>query len=66
MMDKKKLNKILVWIFLGTAIWWAGFFATKSKKWKRLTKKITEDIKLGLKEMKSFFESLKNKYAKKK
>ena len=65
-MDKKKLNKVLVWIFLWTAIWGAGLFATKSKKWKKLTQKIKQDIQLWLKEMKSFFASLKEKYAKKK
>jgi len=64
-MNKKKLNKILVSAFIGTALWSIGFFV-KTKKWKKLRKKIYEDIKLWLTEMKDFFSSLKNKNVKKK
>ena len=65
-MDKKKLNKIIVWIFLWTAVGWVGMFATKNKKWKKIVKKIKQDVQLWLQEMKSFFASLKEKYVKKK
>jgi len=64
-MDKKKLNKILVSAFIGTALWSIGFL-TKTKKWKKLRKKFFEDIKLWLAEMKDFFSKLKKKNAKKK
>ena len=64
-MDKKKLNKIIIWIFLWTAIGWASAFAS-SKKWKSFLKQVKKDIKSGLKEMKNFFQDLKKKYAKKK
>ena len=64
-MDKKKLNKILIWIFLWSAIWGAGAFAT-SKKGKSFFKQIKKDIRSGLEEMKNFFQELKKKYAKKK
>ncbi len=64
-MDKKQLNKILVWLFIGTAIGSATWLG-KSKKWKWILKKINQDIKEWLKEMKNFFQTLKQKYAKKK
>ena len=64
-MDKKKLNKIIIWVFLWTAIWWAWAFAS-SKKWKSFFKKVKEDIKIWVNEMKNFFHDLKKQYAKKK
>lgn len=64
-MDKKKLNKIILWVFLWTAIGWASAFAT-SKKWKNFFKQVKKDISSWFKEMKIFFQDLKKKYAKKK
>jgi len=64
-MWKKNLNKVLIWLFLWTAIWWAGVFA-KSKKWKKFFSKVKDDLSLGIGEMKKFFVDLKKKYDKKK
>ena len=65
MRNKKKVNKILVWVFLWTALWWLGIFS-RTKKWKSLFWKIKSDLKAGFKEMKITFQTLKKKYAKKK
>lgn len=65
MSKKKQVNKILVGIFLWTALGsiWA---LSRTKKWKKFFTVIKNDIKNWFKEMKSTFEKLKNKYAKKK
>lgn len=57
---KKNLNKVLIWAFLWTALWWLGLFS-KTKKWKSFFSKIKNDIKLGLSEMKKTFQSLISK-----
>ena len=64
-MKKKKVNKVLVWVFLGTALGSIGLFS-RTKKWKSLLSKIKSDIKAGFKEMKRTFQTLKKKYVKKK
>ncbi len=64
-MNKKHLNKILVWIFLWTAIWGIRMFV-KNKKRKKTLAKIKDDIILWFKEMKLFFDTLIKKYGKKK
>jgi len=38
------INKILVWLFLWTAIGWLWFFS-RTKRWRNLFKKILNDIK---------------------
>ena len=65
MSKKKNLNKILIWAFLWTALWWLGLFS-KTKKWKSFFKKLKDDIKLWLNEMKNTFQSLIWKNDKKK
>jgi len=65
MWKKKKINKIIVWIFLWTAVWWLWFFS-KTKKWKSFFNKITDDVKLWINEMEKTFEKLTKKDVKKK
>lgn len=65
MWKKKDLNKIIVWVFLWTAIWWLWFFS-KTKKWKSFFKNIKNDIILWIKEMGDSFQKLIKKDDKKK
>lgn len=65
MWQKKNLNKIIIWIFLWTAIWSLWFFS-KTKKWKNFFKKIKDDISLWINEMEKTFEKLNKKNDKKK
>ena len=64
-MKKKNLNKVLIWVFLWTALGWIGVFS-RTKKWKTFFQKVKMDIKEWFKEMKKTFWSLIKKYAKKK
>lgn len=64
MWKKKNLNKIIVWIFLWTAIWWLSFFS-RTKKWKSFLKNIKKDLNLWIKEMQKTFDNLTKKNEKK-
>ncbi len=64
MWKKKNLNKIIIWTFLWTAIWWLSFFS-RTKKWKSFFNNTKKDLKLWIKEMKKTFEKLIKKNEKK-
>lgn len=57
-MSKKNLNKLIVWLFLWTAIWWLSFF-WKRKKIQKLSKNLKKDLYMWLKDMKKTFENFK-------
>lgn len=63
--DKKKLNKILIWTFIWTAIWWLWLFS-KTKKWKGFFSKLKKDISSWLSLMEETFQKLTSKNEKKK
>jgi hypothetical protein len=57
---KKKINKVIIATFLWTALGGLGLLS-RTKKWKSFFKKIVDNVKLGLDEMKLTFQKLKNK-----
>ncbi len=65
MWKKKNINKIIIWAFLWTAIWWL-WFLSRTKKWKTFFRKMQDDVKLGLKDMQQIFQNLIKKNVKKK
>jgi hypothetical protein len=65
MWKKKNINKIIIWAFLWTAIWWLWIFS-RTKKWKNFFRKLQDDVKLWLKDMKKTFQNLIKQNAKKK
>jgi len=65
MWKKKNINKIIIWTFLWTAIWWLWFFS-RTKKWKNFFRKLQDDVKLWLNDMKKTFQNLIKKNVKKK
>ena len=65
MSKKKNLNKILIWIFLWTAIWGLWVYS-KTKKGKSFFQKLKADIKLWLNELKLTINNLINKNNEKK
>ncbi len=65
MWKRKNINKIIIWAFLWSAIWWLWFFS-RTKKWKTIFKGLQGDIKLWLSDLKKTFQNIIKKDAKKK
>ena len=64
-MRKKNINKIIVGLFLWSAIWWLWAFS-RTKKWRSFFWKLWIDIKMWLLDMKNTFQKIIKKNASKK
>jgi len=53
-MKKKNVNKIIIWLFLWSAISGISFFI-KSKKWRKKFNNLKKDFKSGIQNMKNTF-----------